>query len=123
MKSLSNDFYVHDEQAHALIGRRKKRIFRLGGEVTVTLKEADGLTGSTILELSAQSLRDGADIAGMEAPKGGSPERGAPAKFNKKSARKGPKSPSSDQKSGKPPQKKFKKKTTPKHKRKKKTDS
>lgn len=119
MKSLSNDFYVHDEQAHALIGRRKKRIFRLGGEVTVTLKEADGLTGSTILELSAQSLRDGADIAGMEAPKGGSPERGAPAKFNRKSARKGPKSPNTNQKEG-GRGKKPKKKTTPKHKRKKK---
>lgn len=122
MKSLSNDFYVHDEHAHALIGRRKKRIFRLGGEVTVTLKEADGLTGSTILELSAESLRNGADIPGMEAPKGGSPERGAPAKFNKKSSRKGPKSPSADQKRGKPHQKKAKKKTTPKHKRKKKNN-
>jgi len=122
MKSLSNDFYVHDEQAHALIGRRKKRIFRLGGEVTVTLKEADGLTGSTILELSAQSLRDGADIAGMEAPKGGSPGRGAPAKFNKKSSRKGPKSPTTDQKEGMRG-KKPKKKTTPKHKRKKRNDS
>lgn len=122
MKSLSNDFYVHDEHAHALIGRRKKRVFRLGGEVTVTLKEADGLTGSTILELSAESLRTGADIPGMETPKGGSPERGAPAKFNKKSSRKGPKSPSADQKRGKQHQKKAKKKTTPKHKRKKKNN-
>jgi ribonuclease R len=122
MKSLSNDFYVHDEHAHALIGRRKKIVFRLGGEVTVKLKEADGLTGSTVLELSAERLRYGADIRGMEKPKGGCPGRGAPAKFNRKSSRKGPKSNSSEKSDGRPP-KKIKKKTTPKHKRKKKSDN
>ncbi|MAE52408.1 MAG: ribonuclease R [Micavibrio sp.] len=123
MKSLSNDFYVHDEHAHALIGRRKKIVFRLGGEVTVKLKEADGLTGSTVLELSEDSLRNGADIPGMEAPNRNSGSgRAGPGKRSsrKPSPRKGPKADPGDRKQVKAVHKKARKKTTPKHKRKKK---
>ena len=50
MRSLPQDFYVHDEKAHALVGRRSVRGFRLGAPVTVMLKEAGGLTGSTVLQ-------------------------------------------------------------------------
>jgi len=64
MKSMSNDFYIHDEEQHALIGRRHGRVFRLGAPVTVALKEADGLTGSTVLNLCGESV-NGADIPGM----------------------------------------------------------
>ena len=64
IRSLVGDYYGHDEAQHALIGRRYGRIFRLGAPVTVRLKEADGLTGSTVLELAGESL-DGADIPGM----------------------------------------------------------
>lgn len=64
MKSIANDFYIHDEEQHALIGRRHGRVFRLGAPVTVRLTEADGLTGSTVLELCGESL-EGADIPGM----------------------------------------------------------
>ncbi len=64
MRSLADDFYIHDERAHALIGRRHKRVFRLGAQVMVRLKEADGLTGSTVLELL--NPEKGADIPGME---------------------------------------------------------
>ena len=64
IRSLVGDFYAHDEAQHALIGRRYGRVFRLGAPVTVRLKEADGLTGSTVLELAGDSL-DGADIPGM----------------------------------------------------------
>lgn len=69
MKSLDDDFYVHDEEAHALVGRRRCKVFRLGGEVTVILKEADGLTGSTVLNLTRHSLKNGADIPGMSKPR------------------------------------------------------
>ncbi len=68
MKSMNDDFYVHDEHAHALVGRRKGKIYRLGAGVHVRLKEADGLTGSTLLELTGPSLK-GADIPGMARPK------------------------------------------------------
>lgn len=66
MRALGDDFYEHDERAHALIGRRKGKVFRLGAAVTVRLAEADGLTGSTLLALSGAS-RDGADIPGFQA--------------------------------------------------------
>ena len=64
MKSMANDFYVHDEEQHALIGRRSGRIYRLGAAVAVKLTEADGLTGSTVLNLCGDSL-NGADIPGV----------------------------------------------------------
>jgi ribonuclease R len=67
MSSLPNDFYIHDEKAHALIGRRSGRIFRLGAQVNVRLMEADGLTGSTVLMMEGHE--DGADIPGMARPK------------------------------------------------------
>lgn len=59
-----NDFYIHDEQQHALIGRRSGVTFRLGAEVSVRVTEADGLTGSTLLELSGH--KQGADLEGFE---------------------------------------------------------
>jgi ribonuclease R len=64
IRSLPSDFYIHDERAHALIGRRSNRVFRLGAPVTVRLMEADGLTGSTLLNLVGHE--HGADIPGME---------------------------------------------------------
>jgi ribonuclease R len=67
MRSLPSDFYIHDEKAHALIGRQSGRIFRLGAQVNVRLMEADGLTGSTVLMLEGHE--DGADIPGMARPK------------------------------------------------------
>lgn len=62
---LPDDYYVHDERRHVLVGAREGRKFRLGAEVTVKLKEASGATGSTILELTGDSV-NGADIPGVE---------------------------------------------------------
>lgn len=59
-----NDYYVHDEKAHALVGRKTGIVFRLGADVTVRLKESNGLTGSVRLELSGH--KKGADIPGMK---------------------------------------------------------
>ncbi len=64
MRAMGDDFYEHVEKAHALIGRKKGKIFRLGAAVTVRLKEADGMTGSTLLELAGASV-NGADIPGL----------------------------------------------------------
>lgn len=63
IRSLPQDFYVHDEQQHALIGRRTRKLFRLGAPITIRIKEADGFTGSTIFELVGKK---GADIPGLE---------------------------------------------------------
>lgn len=63
MRTLPDDWYVHDEEAHALIGRNTGRVYRMGAAITVRLSEADPLTGSTILEVVGDR---GADIPGME---------------------------------------------------------
>lgn len=64
IRSLPDDYYIHDEQQHALIGRRKKRIFRMGAEVQVKLKEANGLSGSTVLEVL--NAHKGAEVEGFQ---------------------------------------------------------
>ena len=89
MKSLDDDFYVHDEHAHALIGRRKKKVFRLGAKVVARLKEADGMTGSTVLELSPETKRLGADIPGFTPPK---PPKTRPERRKKPAGKGGKKS-------------------------------
>lgn len=63
MRALPDDYYIHDEQQHALIGRRDGRIYRLGASLAVRLKEADGLTGSSIFELIGD---ESADIPGVQ---------------------------------------------------------
>lgn len=68
MRTLPDDYYIHDEELHALIGRKKKRVYRLGAPVTVRLKEADGFTGSCLLELVGASL-NGAEIEGFTLPR------------------------------------------------------
>ncbi len=62
MRSLPDDYYIHDEKQHALIGRKKRKIYRLGATIKVKLKEADGLTGSSIFEPANDKS---ADIEGI----------------------------------------------------------
>ena len=67
IRSLADDYYVHDEERHALIGKRKRILYRLGAQVTVKLMEADALTGSTVFQLVGH--HKGADIEGFQEPK------------------------------------------------------
>ncbi|MHA1571439.1 MAG: ribonuclease R, partial [Alphaproteobacteria bacterium] len=60
---LPGDFYNHDHQRHALIGQRTGRVFRLGDPVEVRLSEADGLTGSLVLDLMEGSVKSPATQA------------------------------------------------------------
>ena len=62
ISSLPDDYYVHEEAKHRLIGRNKGRVYRLADRVTVKLLEADGMTGSTVFQM----LND----AGEELPRG-----------------------------------------------------
>ncbi|QQG36119.1 MAG: ribonuclease R [Micavibrio aeruginosavorus] len=62
MRSLPDDFYDHDEHQHALIGRRSRRLYRLGASLRVRLKEADPLTGGMVF---AVTNTDSADIPGL----------------------------------------------------------
>ena len=88
MRSLPDDYYIHDEKQHALVGRKHKRIYRLGAPVTIRLKEADGLTGSSVFEMANDKS---ADIAGIKFKKvqtygGKRTDKGnkSKRKFNKK---------------------------------------
>jgi ribonuclease R len=48
---LPDDFYIHDEGSHSLVGRRWGRRYHLGERISVRLREANPLTGGIILDL------------------------------------------------------------------------
>jgi len=51
MSSLPDDFYIHNEAEHCLIGRRWGRTYRLGEPVAARLSECDPITGGMVMEL------------------------------------------------------------------------
>ena len=51
ISSLPDDYYIHEEDKHRLIGRHSGRVYRLADRVTVKLLEADGMTGSTVFQI------------------------------------------------------------------------
>ncbi len=67
MRSLGDDYYIHDEKAHALVGRKHKQVYRLGAPMRIVIKEANGITGSCVF--APAPGQQGADIPGMAAPK------------------------------------------------------
>ncbi|GGZ35169.1 ribonuclease R [Asticcacaulis endophyticus] len=50
VSSLRDDYYIHDDKAHALVGERTHQRWRLGGSIVVKLKEAMPLTGGLVFE-------------------------------------------------------------------------
>ena len=56
---LPDDFYVHDERTHSLVGRRWGRAYRLGERVAVRLREVQPLTGGIVLDLAEPEDPDG----------------------------------------------------------------
>ncbi len=50
-RTLADDFYLHDESRHALVGRRWGRTYTLGDPAAVRLTEADAVTGGLVFEL------------------------------------------------------------------------
>jgi ribonuclease R len=51
ISSLPDDFYLHDEARHRLVGRRHRQVYSLGEAVEVRLAEANPVTGGLIFEL------------------------------------------------------------------------
>jgi ribonuclease R len=41
VETIEDDYYVHDEARHALVGRRKRTVFRLGDPVRVVVERVD----------------------------------------------------------------------------------
>ena len=69
INSLPDDYYIHDEKRHALVGRRSRRVFSLAMPVQVKLVQADRLTGGMAFaivedkEYKSRSGFSGADRA------------------------------------------------------------
>jgi ribonuclease R len=59
MSSLPDDYYVHDEARHRLVGRRFGRIYTLGDALSVRLAEANTVTGSLLFALAEETARRG----------------------------------------------------------------
>jgi ribonuclease R len=51
ISTLPEDYYLHDEASHSLVGPRWGRQYRLGQSLQVILTEADPLTGGIVLNL------------------------------------------------------------------------
>ncbi|MFI4974800.1 MAG: ribonuclease R [Caulobacterales bacterium] len=51
---LGDEYFVHDEHAHALVGERTGRRWRLGREVEVRLREATPITGGLLFEMLSE---------------------------------------------------------------------
>jgi ribonuclease R len=51
VSTLPEDFYVHDERNHALVGKRTRRSFQLGERLEVLLSEANPLTGGLVFHV------------------------------------------------------------------------
>ncbi len=63
IRMLENDFFIHDERLHALIGRRTGIVYRLGAPIRVELIEAAPLAGALMFRVTDEL---GADIPGYE---------------------------------------------------------
>jgi ribonuclease R len=51
VSSLGDEFFVHDDRLHALIGERSGQRWRLGAKVRVRLREAMPLTGGLLFDM------------------------------------------------------------------------
>jgi ribonuclease R len=54
VSSLGDEFWVHDDRAHALVGERSGSRFRLGRPVTVRLVEATPITGGLVFQMLSE---------------------------------------------------------------------
>jgi ribonuclease R len=64
ISTIGNDYWRHDEGAHALVGDRTGGVFRLGDEVEVRLVEAIPTAGALRFELLSEPRRDAAAMRG-----------------------------------------------------------
>jgi ribonuclease R len=54
VSSLGDEYFVHDDHQHALVGERTGARWRLGRQVSVKLKEATPITGGLLLEMLSE---------------------------------------------------------------------
>lgn len=56
IRSLPDDYYIHDEAKHTLTGRHHGQQFRLGEIIDVTLREATPITGGLLFDLGSNPI-------------------------------------------------------------------
>src|SRR6185369_14539198 len=56
VSKLGGEYFVHDDRAHALVGERTGRRWRLGAEVRVRLEEATPITGGLLFEMLSEPM-------------------------------------------------------------------
>ena len=83
--TLANDFFVHDEVNHALVGERTGMTFTLSDPVVVELAEADTVTGGMIFAIIEGGKAGRPGIKGRGAPRRGA-SKGAPRDSARKSS-------------------------------------
>jgi ribonuclease R len=57
--SLPGDYYHYEEAQHRLVGRRSRRVYRLGDPITVRLAEANQVTGGLIFKIIEEGRAKG----------------------------------------------------------------
>lgn len=103
VSSLRDDYYIHDDVQHALIGERHGLRWRLGAQIEVELMEAMPITGGLVFKalsepeapdpnaprarLGVRRQTSGRPGRGGPPPKSGKPAKSGP-KFGEKNARK-----------------------------------
>jgi ribonuclease R len=96
VSSLGDEYFVHDDRTHALVGERSGRRWRLGSAVSVRLTEATPLTGGLLFEMLSEP-----EPADPDAPRprlgvrprgraGDQPPRGRPANVRTGKGKGGP---------------------------------
>ena len=54
VSSLGDEYFVHDDRTHALVGERSGKRWRLGARVSVRLREATPLTGGLLFDMLSE---------------------------------------------------------------------
>ena len=67
MRSLNDDYYVHDEKRFALIGRHTGKVYQLGDAVEVRLLEAAPMAGGLRFEIVSGGKSRASDIVAKHA--------------------------------------------------------
>jgi ribonuclease R len=76
ISTLADDYFVHDEVNHALVGERTGMTFTLSDPVVVELSEADTVTGGMVFTI-IEGGKEGRPVKkGRGAPRRDGPRRG-----------------------------------------------
>ena len=95
VSSLGDEYFVHDDRTHALVGERTGRRWRLGAAVQVRLTEATPLTGGLLFEMLSEAEAPDPNAPrprlGIRPRGGNAPPRGRPANVRIGKGKGGPK--------------------------------